>query len=406
MATKRVLFVDDEPNILSGMKRMLRSLRNGLDMSFAESGKEALELMKDEPFDIVVSDMRMPGMDGAELLTEIRKQYPETIRIMLTGQADSGSVMRTVTVAHQFLAKPCEPERLKTTLHRACLLHNLLSHPVMRKVVANIDTLPSLPEIYIRVQDLLADPDSSVDDVAKCIARDIGMSAKILQLVNSAFFGLFQHIESPAQAVHLLGLDTIKSLVLTVKIFSQYDEAQGVPSLRLEDLWEHSMMVGAYARKITEQQTSNQKIIDDAFIAGLQHDLGKLVLLANMPEKYQEALDLAARENIPVYQAESKIFQATHAEIGAYLLGLWGFPAAVIEAIVYHHKPLKYPGDSFDTVVAVHAANAFAHENKSGAGGGHGSLLDTEFLVRVNCEDRIDSWREACRQDLGENDNV
>jgi HD-like signal output (HDOD) protein len=395
VATKRVLFVDDEPNILSGMKRMLRSLRKGLDMSFAESGKQALEVMNDEPFDIVVSDMRMPGMDGAELLAEIRKQYPETIRIMLTGQADSQSVLRTVTVAHQFLAKPCEPERLKTTLHRACLLHNLLSHDVMRKVVANIDTLPSLPAIYMKVQEMLADPDCSVDDVAQCIAQDMSMSAKILQLVNTAFFGLFQHVESPKQAVHLLGLDTIKSLVLSVQIFSQFDEAKGVPSLPLEDLWEHSMTVGSYAKKIAEEHTSDQKIIDDAFIAGLQHDLGKLVLIANMPEKYQEALDMVKKENIPV----------TQAEIGAYLLGLWGFPASVIEAIAYHHRPGKYPGDSFDAVTAVHAANAIAHEKSGDAVGDEGSSLDTEFLARVKCQENIDSWRQLCQLDQ-ENMNV
>ena len=399
MVKKRILFVDDEPNILSGMKRMLRSLRKGLDMSFAESGKQALAAMKDEPFDVVVSDMRMPGMDGAELLAEIRKQYPETIRIMLTGQADSKSILRTVTVAHQFLAKPCEPERLKTTLHRACLLHNLLTNNTMRKVVANIETLPSLPEIYIKVQEMLSDPECSVDDVAQCIARDIGMSAKILHLVNTAFFGLFQHVESPQQAVHLLGLDTIKSLVLSVHIFSQYDDAKGVPTLPLEVLLEHSMTVGSYAKKIAEQQTSDQKIINDAFIAGLQHDLGKLVLIADMPEKYQEALDLAKQENIPVIQAETKLFQASHAEIGAYLLGLWGLPASVVEAIAYHHLPGKYPGDSFDAVTAVHAANAIAHEKSGDGAGDKGSSLDTEFLAGVECQESVDTWRKLCQLD-------
>ncbi|MBC8317540.1 MAG: response regulator [Desulfobulbaceae bacterium] len=123
MAKKRILFVDDEPNILVGLRRMLRSLRKEIDMEFAESGKEALQVMSKASFDVVVSDMRMPGMDGAELLTEVRRLYPDTIRIILSGYAAAEAIMRTETIVHQFLHKPCEPQNIKDTLLRSCQLH-------------------------------------------------------------------------------------------------------------------------------------------------------------------------------------------------------------------------------------------------------------------------------------------
>lgn len=401
MSRKRVLFVDDEPHVLSGLRRMLRPLRKGLDLAFLESGREALEAMAEEPYDVVVSDMRMPGMSGTELLEEIRDKYPETIRLILTGQVHNEAALRAVGVAHQLLDKPCEPERLKLTLHRACKVHQVLTSEKLRKLVARIDRLPSLPSIYVRVQKLLADPDSSVDDVARCIASDISMSAKVLQMVNSAFFGLYQHVGSPAQAVHLLGLDTIKSLVLSVQIFSQYEE-DNVEIISLENLWRHSLAVGSCARKIVESETGKQANMDEAFISGLLHDVGKLILAANMPAEYHRAMELANRENLTVWEAEKRIFESSHAEVGAYLLGLWGLPGPVMEAVIYHHRPDACPEKEFGPVTAVHAANALDHGKSREGQGLKKTALNKVYLAGLGHEDSIPGWRELCISQEGE----
>ncbi len=392
---KRILFVDDEPNVLAGMMRMLRSLRNKLDISFTESGKEALHLMDDKPFDIIISDMRMPGMDGAELLTRVSEKYPETIRIVLTGQAGEDMVLRTVNVAHQFLTKPCEPDRLKMVIYRACLLHNILTSQQLRKVVSQITTLPSLPTIYRKIQGLLANPDSSVDDVAECIAQDMSMSAKILQLVNSAFFALYQNIESPQQAVHLLGLDTVKALALTVQIFSRYKET-GISALFMERLWQHSLTVGAFSRKIAGEETADKETINNSFVAGLQHDIGKLIFAVNFPEKYALVVDKAVKQHTELFAAEQEEFQAGHAEIGAYLLGLWGFNSAVIEAIAYHHHPDSYPDPSFAPLTAVHAANVLANELYGPVIGEKKPSFNAEYLLKTGYASRIEGWRRLC----------
>ena len=216
-----VLFVDDDLNILSGLKRMLRVMREQMDFHFAESGREALEMLAGQRINVIVSDMRMPGMDGAALLTAVQERYPHVIRIMLTGHADEEAIFRTVGVVHQFLAKPADPDALKAVLLRACALQKLMKNEQLKRLVTRLGKLPSLPAVYAELQRKIVDPNCAIGDVAAIIEKDIGMSAKVLQLVNSAFFGLYKSIDSPLRAVNLLGLDTIKTLVLGVRVFEE-----------------------------------------------------------------------------------------------------------------------------------------------------------------------------------------
>lgn len=392
MSKKRILFVDDEPNILSGLKRMLRSMRNEFELCFAESGTEALEIMKSTEFDVVVSDMRMPGMNGAQLLSKIQEIHPYSIRIMLTGQADEESVMQTVGVVHQFLAKPCEPDHLKAVLLRASSLHELISHASVRKVVSRLGTLPSVPEVYAKLRKAMADPEISVADVAAIIEEDMAMSAKVLQLVNSAFFGLFQRVESPARAVNLLGLETVKNLVLGVGAFSEIQASSNIFSIK--KLWTHSMAVGAMAKKIALHESDDKELIDNSFIAGLLHDIGKLVLLAQLLEKYEQAVLLAGEKNIQLRTAEKEIFDTVHGDIGAYLMGVWGMPGSVVEAIGFHHRIDNYPENKFSPTIAVHVANILYYENRPDEVVGAPHKMNTVHLQSMGLGDRIEQWRK------------
>lgn len=389
---KKILFVDDEPNILAGLKRMLRSMRKEFDLQFAENGKEALTIMENTEFDVVVSDMRMPGMDGAQLLTQIQERYPYSVRIMLTGQANEESIMQTVGVVHQFLAKPCEPEHLKAVLLRASSLHQLISHASLKKIVSRLGTLPSVPEVYEKLRKAMADPEVSVADVAAIIEEDMAMSAKVLQLVNSAFFGLFQKVESPARAVNLLGLETVKNLVLGVGAFSEINASSNIFSVKR--LWSHSMAVGTLAKKIALNESDDKELIDNCFISGLLHDIGKLVLLAQLLEKYEKVVLLAGEQKIQLRMAEKEIFDTTHGDIGAYLMGLWGMPGPVVEAIGFHHRIDNYPESAFSPAIAVHVANVLYYENCPDEIVGAPHVMDTAHLQTLGLDDKIDQWRE------------
>ncbi len=403
MNKKRILFVDDEPNILDGLKRMLRSMRKEFDLQFAENGKEALAIMESTEFDVVVSDMRMPGMDGAQLLTEIQERHPYSIRIMLTGECQEESILRTVGVVHQFLNKPCEPEHLKAVLLRASGLHELITHVALQKIVSRLGTLPSLPEVYAKLRKAMTNPEVSVAEVAAIIKEDMAMSAKVMQLVNSAFFGLFQNVESPARAVSLLGLETVKNLVLGVGAFSEINASSNIFSVK--KLWSHSMAVGTLAKKIALNESDDKELIDNSFIAGLLHDIGKLVLLAQLLEKYEQAVLLAGQYDMQLRMAEKEIFGTVHGDIGAYLMGLWGMPGPVVEAIGFHHRIDNYPGWGFSPAIAVHVANVLYYENRPDGIIGAPHLLDTEHLQKLGFGDKIDQWRELCTEFFEQDDD-
>ncbi len=392
---RRILFVDDEPNILQGLQRMLRPMRHEWDMTFTGSGQEALQILEESNCDIVVSDMRMPVMDGAQLLEEVQKLYPQTVRIILSGHSDRELTLKSVGVAHQFLAKPCDAEKLKGTVARACALREMLSDEGLERLVSRLQTLPSVPSLYTAVVEELQNPNSSLKQIGEIISRDVGMAAKILQLVNSAFFGLRNHVSSPAEAVSLLGLDTVKALVLSVQIFFQYSKAK-LPCFSIDELWLHSLKVGSNSQSIAKRERPDREASDDALMAGLLHDSGKLVLAANLPEQFGKAISLATERRICLEAAEREVFGASHAEVGGYLLGLWGLPNPIVEAVALHHHPGKSLGQSFAPLTAVHAANVLDHEKTDNPTHGVASSMDMEYLLSLKMEERISEWRKIC----------
>jgi HD-like signal output (HDOD) protein len=404
MDKRRILFVDDEPNILDGLRRMLRSMRKEYELCFAENAKDALEMMEQNEFDVIVSDMRMPGMDGADLLTVVQEKHPHSIRIMLTGQADEESTLRTIGIVHQFLAKPCDPEKLKVILFRASALHRLMIDGNLKDIISSIDTLPSLPSVYAKLQKKIREPEASLDDIGRIISEDIAMTAKILHLVNSAFFGLYKKVESPARAVKLLGLDTIKALVLISQIFSEMKIPKELFSA--QTLWVHSMTVGILAKMIAECETDEKEVIDNSYVAGVLHDIGKLILVFKMEPYYREAVSLAQREHISLRQAEKKIFKATHCDMGAYLIGLWGFQGDIVEAIGFHHQLGEYPANTFSPALSVHIANVMYYRFHQEEIIGAMPEFNEEYLQKIGMGDKLQKWQDLCFAYMEQHKNV
>jgi len=401
---RRILFVDDEPKVLHGLRRMLRGMRDEWEMAFAESGAEALEILSRDSYDVVVSDMRMPKMDGAQLLSEIRDRYPKMVRIVLSGHSDKEMILKSVRPAHQYLSKPCDSQTLKSTVKRACTLRDLLSQEALTELVSQMEVLPSLPSLYSELMDAIQSPDSSMEQIGGIISRDLAMTTKVLQLVNSAFFGVPRHISDPAQAVNLLGIETVKALVLTVGVFSAFIK-QAPNRFHLDRLWNHSIQTGAYAREIAQSENTDKYFIDDAFMGGLLHDVGKLVLATSVPDDYGRTLELTRRQSMSEWEAETRILKATHAEVGAYLLGLWGIPDSIVEAIAFHHQPERCPVDSLSPLAVVYVANLLEHElEASKEAPGNGAQLHETYLQKLGLMDRGPAWQEVCsRIKHGEN---
>lgn len=402
MERKKVIFVDDEPNILDGLRRMLRSLRNEYDMHFVAGGNEALELMAQQRFDVIVSDMRMPGMDGAQLLEIIQKEHPHTIRIMLTGQADQDSIYRTVGVVHQFLAKPCAPDQLKSILIQTAALQDMLFDGSLKDLISQLGKLPSLPSTYSKLQKAMALPDVEIKELAEIIAKDIAMTAKVLQLVNSSFFGMYTKVDSAARAVALLGLDTIKVLVLSLELFSKIKVPEQV--FQIDQLWSHSLVVGKVAKDIAASQTDSKELISDTFLAGTLHDLGKLILLSSLPDQYRQVIDIAVERNITLPEAEQSVFGATQSAVGSYLVGLWGFSNPIIEAIGFQNSIEKYPAATFTPALALHAANVLYYRNRPDEIIGKALDLNITVLERLGLQGASAEWERICIDAMQDNE--
>ena len=394
---KRILFVDDEPMVLKGLQRTLRKMRHEWDMTFSASGAEALEILDKHPVDVIVSDLKMPQMDGTRLLTEVRKRHPDVVRIILSGHLEHEITLKSVQIAHQSLAKPCDAKVLQQTLAKLFALRDILSDTAIKKIVARIESLPSLPSIYTAIMAEMQSDDPSIQKVGQIVATDPSMTAKILQVVNSVFFGLPRRIDSAQQAVALLGLESIKSLVLSVKIFAQFSQ-KNFRWFDIDTLFAHSLAVSAHARAIVTAEKMAQVMINHALMAGLLHDLGKLILATNFQKPYRQLLAEAQAGGRNQWELEYEAFGTSHAEIGAYLMGLWRVETPIIEAIAFHHRPAASMAQTMGLLTAVHVGNAMDHEDPQAADQPAALPLDMQYLDNVGASDRLAQWRHACHE--------
>jgi putative nucleotidyltransferase with HDIG domain len=355
---RHLLFVDDEINVLEGLRRMLRGQQSEWDMHFAGSGVEALQIMETTPMDIIVADITMPGMNGIQLLEQVTDRYPNIIRMILSGYAEANLIMKSVGVTHQYLSKPCSPEILKSAITQAVESKSFLQNENLKSLILKLGALPSIPALFHEISKELQSPEASINKIGEIISRDPSMAAKILQLTNSAFFGRRRSMSNIAAAVSYLGLNHVAKLVLTIRAFEEF--VPGVKGLiSVEELWGHSNNTAIRAKKIAEEQHASDNMTDDAFTAGLLHDIGKLILASRCPDEYAAAARMAKANDNPLWVAEHEIFSATHAEVGAYLLAIWGLPNPIVDAVAFHHNPTATTGESFCALTAVHAADVF-----------------------------------------------
>jgi len=391
---KRIMFVDDEQHVLDGLRASLRKQRRQWEMRFVAGGEAALAELEQASFDVVVTDMRMPVVDGATLLGRLQEIRPETVRIVLSGHSEEEMVLRSLPVAHQFLSKPCDAATLQNVIDRACNVQSLLDLPEVRARIGRLDALPTLPKNYQELSRRLADPNATFKDIACVIESDIAMSAKLLQIVNSAFFGLSRTLTHVADAISYLGINLVKNLVLSIEVFGNYDGCELADVVCLERLTQHSLLVARIARKLLPDGEDSK----DAFAAAVLHDVGKLILASNLPEVITQSVEFSRSEGVPLHEAERELYGFGHSEVGAYLLGRWGLPYPVIEAVAYHHTPWQVSQSRFDLLSAVHVANALVGELQHAAEPDVVvQPMDEEYLDTLGVLDQLPEWRKCAQ---------
>lgn len=371
-----LLFVDDEELILNGLRRSLYN--TGWKITCRNSAEAALELLKSEEFDVIISDMQMPGMDGLALLKITADLYPGMIRIVLSGYADQESSLKTSFVAHQWLNKPCEKEILVEALKKIEIgLQHLPSNEI-RATIGATGTLPSPPYTYIKIRQILSGSSASFEEVANIITLDPALTAKVLQLTNSAFFAQGPTIVDIREAIVRLGCDLVSQVVLLSEIYAQGSDSDYQNQLGGHL---HALVTSKLASEIAPQDLKSE-----ATLAGLLHDVGKHTLIRAYPE-HADAY-IAAHNNrhnqIQLVELEEKLFLSNHAQTGAYLLLLWGFPSSIVEGVLYHHNPKKLMQEDFTIATSIYIANDIAHHQEP----------DQALVERFNLQAYLPKWKE------------
>lgn len=389
---KRILFVDNNPLLLQAYAEMLNDERDHWEVATAGEARQAMETMDREPFDVVVCEARLPGVSSVELFGKIKKRHPHASRILTSDYSDQEDFANSFKVAHQFLAKPFDVKTLKATLGRISALDAFLEDENLRLLAGLLNALPTFPSLYFQIVKEFKSEEPSLENVANLIAKDPSLTAKMLQAVNSAMFGLTIRVSSPFDAVQYLGMSMVRSLAISAHVFSSF-EKNGLKEFSADQLWKHSMTSASLARAIMQAETSDATDTEDACTAAMLHDIGKLVLADNLPELYHQALVLASRDNIPLYEAERKIFGATHAGVAAYLLGLWGLPATIVEAVAFHHTPRRSSLRAFGPLTAVHVADVLEHKSHAATPAGAPPEFDLNYLIEIGVQSRLDAWQ-------------
>lgn len=337
-----ILFVDDDPTLLSGLQRMLRPMRTDWAMTFVSDSSEAVQTMNSTCFDVVVTDMRMPTVDGAKLLAEVRNLCPHSVRIVLSGQAELEIVLRAVEHAHQYISKPCDAEVLKEIIKQACALKGVISNIALKDFIAQIRCLPVDSTKYHAVRAALESGSHDLDELGSLFAADLGMATKLLQLVNSSFF---TSTRAPTchDAVKVLGLDLLTELVLRVGIFADC-ETHSVSHLVISSLNEHSIRAAQLVKEQAQSAGMAGPELAHYEMAGFLHDVGRLVLATFARAHYEELSSQHFESWSELLAAERQMFGASHQDVGAYFLRLWGFEEGVVQSAAAHHDDSESDG--------------------------------------------------------------
>lgn len=390
----RVLFVDASAAPLAALEARLKPLFDDWQMQFVAGSEAALKQLEAERYDVVVSELGSvaAGFDGSGLLHKCRDRWPAMVRLILSAEARQDVVMKALPVAHQFLAKPFDPVHLRQVVTRACALQaKLYSNGVMASL-GSLKSLPAVPRLYQLLSQELDSGRATPKSIATIIEQDMSMTARLLQLVNSAYFGLSRRITNIREAVTYLGFEPIRNLVASTEMFRAMSKLCSPVGFSLDAVQQHSQRVGIIAAGLL----TDRELSRTAYCAGMLHDIGRVVLAVSMPEAFSRASELSKRLGIPLHEAEQQVFACTHAEIGAHLLVLWGLPPSLVEAVAFHHSPALLGDAQLGIAGAIHVADAIEHGRDEGLSAARLEPLlgrvDADWLTRIGEMDSLPRW--------------
>ena len=393
---KRILFFATDPAERESVGS-LTAIGEGWENSLVDTFDEAVAAIQARPPHAIVVDHQAKNPSSAKLLNWAAEHCPRAVRLLLAESAEREQILRTVIASHQFLAKPVTADVLKGTIQSTLLLDGELPNEVLLTLASRIRVFPPLPSLYFRVLSELKSPDFSAETVGEIVAKDLAMTTRLLQVINSGFYSLPRRITDLTEAVSLLGQESVKSLIIGIHLFLEHEHLKPL-YFSISQLWRHSTAVARGAWLIAQMETGNADLTEEAYTAGLLHDIGKLVLANNFEGQYNKVQKAARDSHRPLWEAETGEFGVSHAELGAFIMGRWGMPVALLEATALHHRPSRSGSREFSALTAVHIANALEYELRSPQEGNTPSTLDQSYVESLGLANSIDGWRECLRE--------
>jgi HD-like signal output (HDOD) protein/CheY-like chemotaxis protein len=398
---QRILFVDDDELILRSIDRVLRrhAEERCWELHFATEGDAALELLEQDPFDVILVDAHMPRMSGTALLRRVQELHPGIVRILLSGQTGLDMLRQALPLAHQFIAKPCDAQVLRATLENACGLRGILKRPELRTLVGSSNELPSAPRTYVEITNALSSPHAGTRAVAEIVDRDIALAAHVLKLVSSGLYGLPRQVSSVGAAVAFLGVEVIKAIVLSIEVSKMFPVSRTIPDFSIDVLQRRSAAAAQLAKRFLGHESGS----DSVLIAGMLQDVGQLIFAARAAQRFSIALATSARGKTPLHEAELELFGSTHAEVGGYLLGLWGLPQKIVHAVAHHLEP-DLGARVFDAAAALYVGNLLAQNPEVPALDevpARTIAIDLPYLRALGVAHQLEDWRKIARDLAG-----
>jgi HD-like signal output (HDOD) protein/CheY-like chemotaxis protein len=393
---KRILFIAKDQALWNEFQAHPAAMEGEWTAQFAGTGAEALALAQQSSFAAVVADVLLPDMSGLELLDQFMQRQPSAHRLVLSEVSDTENTVKCVGAPHHHLLKPLGARTLLNALDQAFAHEAWLPSQAVHGLIAQMRQMPSPPRTYFKVVDEIRSPRASLEKIGELIAEDPAITAKVLQLANSAVFGLELQVTQPLEAVAYIGLETTRALVLLAHTVSSFDKTK-LAGFSVEELWRHSVSTGQIAQKIALMEKGGLEVAEQAFAAGLLHDIGKLLLCANLPGLFAKTLALAHEDKCSFWEAEMQLFpNAGHAELGGCILGIWGLPRPIVEAVALHHAPRQLAGPGFHALTAVHAADVLDHEMKPDPSVLIPMPIHPGYLAELGLAHRPEYWRQHC----------
>ena len=393
---KRILFVAKDPALWNEFQAQTATREEEWVAQFVHTGQEALALAQQFNFAVVVADVVLTGMSGLELLEQFMQRQPSAQRFVLSDVSDTENTVKCVGKPHHHLLQPLEARTLLNALEQAFAHEVWLPSQAVHGLIAQMRQVPSPPSTYLKVVEEIRSPNASLERIGELIAKDPAITAKVLQLANSAVFGLELQVNQPMEAIAYIGLETTKALVLLAHTVSSFDKTK-LSGFSVEALWRHSVSAGQMAQIIALMEKGGLEVAEQAFAAGLLHDIGKLLLCANLPGLFAKTLALAREEKCAFWDAEAQLFpNAGHAELGGCLLGIWGLPRPIVEAVALHHSPRQLAGPGFNPLTAVHVADILDHEMNPDRSVLVPASIQAGYLEELGLAHRAEYWRGLC----------